>query len=592
MIPNQSNRTPKPQFNRGPVGSNTPHNQTAVPQTVIKRAPTDKLRIIPLGGQGEVGGKNMMLYEYGDDIIIIDIGIMFPPEEMLGVDFVIPDTKYIEERKNKIRGIIVTHGHEDHIGGLPYIWPRLGAPIYTAPLTAGLIQVKFEEFGIKGAQFNIVQPGEKIKLGAFTLEPIHMTHSIPDALGLALHTPAGIFLHLVDWKFDYTPAFGKPMDVSRLAQLAGEGVRALLSDSTNVMNPGYTVSEQVVSETFDSIFKNAQGRIVISSFASQITRIQQVIDAAAKYRRKLAFSGRSMERNANIAMQLGYLKVPQGLIQDVRHINRLPDNETAVMCTGSQGEEFSALVRMAAGEHRHIQIKPGDTIVISASQIPGNEHAIEETINNLYREGAKVIFGKQLDVHVSGHAAQEELKAMIALIKPEYFIPIHGDYHRLVEHGKLAESLGVDPKKILIFENGQIIEFDKNGQGKVSEEKVQSGYVLVDGLGVGDVGNIVLRDRQAMAKDGIFVVILTIDHRTGKIMTSPDIISRGFVYMREAEDLIFKARQEVKKLFTKSYERFPANYEFIKREVRDQMGEFLFNATQRRPMVIPVIIEI
>ena len=556
-----------------------------------KKAPTDRLRIIPLGGVGEVGDKNMMIYEYGQDIIIVDVGIMFPHEEMLGVDYVIPETRYVEERKANIRGIFITHGHEDHIGGLPYIWPRLGAPIYTAPLTAGFIQVKFEEFGIKGAQFNIIKPGEKIRLGVFTVEAIHLTHSIPDALGLAITTPVGTFLHLVDWKLDYTPIFGQPTDMTRLAEFARQGVKALLSDSTNVLVPGYTVSEQAVSDTFDNIFKAAAGRIIISSFASQVSRIQQVINAASKYRRKLAISGRSMERNVNIAMELGYLKVPDGLLQDIRHINRLPDNEVAIMCTGSQGEEFSALVRMAAGEHRHIQIKKGDTIVISASQIPGNEHAIEETINNLYREGAKVIFGKEMDVHVSGHAAQEELKAIISLTKPEYFIPIHGDYHRLVEHGKLAEALRVDPKKILIFENGGIIEFSDKG-GQVLEEKVPAGYVLVDGLGVGDVGNIVLRDRQAMAKDGIFVVILTIDHHTGKVMTSPDIISRGFVYMREAEELIYKARQEVKRMFSHAYERFPANYEFIKREIRDQMGEFLFNATQRRPMVIPVIIEI
>ncbi len=558
---------------------------------LLKKAPTNRLRIIPLGGVGEVGDKNMMIYEYDQDIIIVDVGIMFPHEEMLGVDYVIPETKYIEERKENVRGIFITHGHEDHIGGLPYIWPRLGAPIYTAPLTAGFIQVKFEEFGIKGAKFNNIAPGEKIRLGVFTIEAIRLTHSIPDALGLAITTPVGTFLHLVDWKLDYTPIFGKPTDTTRLAELAGQGVKALLSDSTNVLVPGYTVSEQVVSDTFDNIFKAATGRIVISSFASQVSRIQQVINAASKFRRKLAISGRSMERNVNIAMQLGYLKVPDGLLQDIRHINQIPDNEVAIMCTGSQGEEFSALVRMAAGEHRHIQIKKGDTIVISASQIPGNEHAIEETINNLYREGAKVIFGKEMDVHVSGHAAQEELKAIISLTKPEYFIPIHGDYHRLVEHGKLAETLGIDPKKILIFENGDVIEFSDQ-EGKVLEEKVPAGYVLVDGLGVGDVGNIVLRDRQAMAKDGIFVVILTIDHRTGKVMTSPDIISRGFVYMREAEDLIYKARQEVKRMFSHAYERFPANYEFIKREIRDQMGEFLFNATQRRPMVIPVVIEI
>ncbi|MDO8513585.1 MAG: ribonuclease J [bacterium] len=558
---------------------------------LIKTAPRNKLRLIALGGQDGIGDKNMYIYEYNDDILVFDSGMGFPSAEMLGVDFTIPDITYLEEKKNMIRGIFITHGHEDHIGSMPYTWPKLGAPIYTAPLTAGFLQAKFEESGIKGAKFNIITPGDKIKLGVFNIEAIHLTHSVPDVLGFAVGTPSGLFLHLVDWKIDYTPVFGKPTDVVRIAELAGDGVRALLTDSTNALIPGYTISEQIISQTFDNIFKDTKGRIIISSFSSQITRVQQVIDAAVKNRRKLVIAGRSMERNVNIAMQLGYLRVPQGLLQDIRHINHLPNNEVAIMCTGSQGQEFSALVRMAAGEHRQIQIKKGDTIVISASPIPGNEAAIDDTVNNLYRLGASVILNKQLDVHVSGHANQEDLKTMIALAKPEYFIPIHGDYHHLVEHGKLAESMGIDPNKIIIFENGQVVEFDQK-VGSVTKEKVQSGNILVDGSGVGDVGNIVLRDRQAMAKDGIFVVIITVDHRTGKIMTSPDIISRGFVYMREAEDLIYKSRQEVKHIFASAYERTPANYELIKKTIRDQMSEFLFNATQRHPMVIPVVIEI
>jgi ribonuclease J len=568
------------------------HNGKPAPATkIIKTAPKNKLRIISLGGQDGIGDKNMYVYEYNNDILVFDSGMGFPSADMLGVDFIIPDITYLEERKDKIRAILITHGHEDHIGSMPYTWPKLGAPIYTAPLTAGFLKAKFEEAGITNAQFNIVKPGDKLKLGIFNIEPIHLTHSVPDVLGFAVNTPAGLFLHCVDWKIDYTPVFGKPTDIIRIAELAGQGVRALLTDSTNALTPGYTISEQVISQTFDNIFKDAKGRIIISSFSSQITRVQQVIDAAVKNRRKLAIAGRSMERNVNIAMQLGYLRVPQGLLQDIRHINQLPDNEVAIMCTGSQGQEFSALVRMASGEHRQIQIKKGDTIVISASPIPGNEAAIDDTVNNLYRLGASVILNKQLDVHVSGHANQEDLKTMIALAKPEYFIPIHGDYHHLVEHGKLAENMGIDPNKIIIFENGQVVEFDQKG-GKITAEKVHTGNILVDGSGVGDVGNIVLRDRQAMAKDGIFVVILTVDHRTGKIMTSPDIISRGFVYMREAEDLIYKSRLEIRRLFTQGYEKTPANYEHIKKFIRDSMGEFLYNATSRRPMVIPVIIEI
>lgn len=562
-------------------------------EKVVQRAAdyTDKLRIIALGGQEGEGDKNMFVYEYGKDIIVVDCGMAFPPVEMLGVDFVIPDASYLYDKIDRIRGILVTHGHEDHIGAFPYIWPKLGAPIYTAPLTAGLIKVKFEELGIKDAKFNIIAPGDKFKLGVFEIEPIHLTHSIPDALGLAITCPVGLFVHMTDWKFDFTPIWGKPTDMAKLAELSGRGVKALLGESTNVLKPGYTISEQVVAETFDNIFKEAKGRIIVSSFASQITRIQLVIDAAVKHRRKLAISGRSMEKNVNIAMELGYLSVPQGLIHDIRHINQLPDDEIAIMCTGSQGQEFSALVRMATGEHRQIQIKKGDTIVISASPIPGNEAAIDDTVNNLYREGARVILNKQLDVHVSGHASQEELKSMITLIKPEYFIPIHGDYHHLVEHGRIAETLSIEPKKILIFENGQVIEFDKK-EGRLSNEKVTAGQILVDGSGVGDVGNIVLRDRQAMARDGIFVVILTVDHRSSKIMTSPDIISRGFVYMREAEELIYKARHEVRNMFTRGYEKYPANYDLIKKEIRDSMSEFLYNATQRHPMVIPVVIEI
>lgn len=558
---------------------------------LIKSAPRNKLRLIALGGQDGIGDKNMYVYEYNDDIIIFDSGMGFPSAEMLGVDFIIPDITYLEERKDKIRAILITHGHEDHIGSMPYTWPKLGAPIYTAPLTAAFLEAKFEEAGIKGAKFNIIKPGDKLRLGIFKIEPIHLTHSVPDVLGFAITTPVGLFMHLVDWKIDYTPVFGKPTDVVRIAELAGTPIRALLTDSTNSLTPGHTISERVISQTFDNIFKDTTGRIIISSFSSQITRVQQVIDAAVKNRRKLAIAGRSMERNVNIAMNLGYLKVPQGLIQDIRHINHLPDNEVAIMCTGSQGQEFSALVRMASGEHRQIQIKKGDTIVISASPIPGNEAAIDGTVNNLYRLGASVILNKQLDVHVSGHANQEDLKTMIALAKPEYFIPIHGDYHHLVEHGKLAESMGINPSKIVIFENGQVVEFDAKSGG-VTKEKVQSGDILVDGSGVGDVGNIVLRDRQAMAMDGIFVVILTVDHRTGKILTSPDIISRGFIYMREAEDLIYKSRQELRRMFTSAYERTPANYDSIKKSLRDQMGDFLFKATQRHPMVIPVIIEV
>ena len=564
--------------------------ETNAPSTLRLPTKGDTLRIIPLGGLGEYG-KNMMVFEYGKDLVVVDCGIMFPEEEMLGIDFVIPDIRYLEENKDRVLGMVFTHGHEDHVGAVPYILSRLNVPLYGSPLTIGLIKVKLKEFAIQAKSLNVVNEGQKIKLGSFEIEFIRVTHSIPDTYILAITTPAGLFVFATDWKFDHTPISGQPTDVSKLAEISHRGVKGLFSDSSNVEVPGYTISEQIVSETFDKIFKNAPGRVIVTSFASLINRIQQVIDAASHYHRKVAISGRSMEDNIKMAMDLGYLRVPQGLLVDIRRIGQIPDEEVAILCTGSQGEQYSALTRMASGEHRQIKVKPGDTVVISASPIPGNEKSISDVVNNLYREGAQVVMGKEVDVHVSGHASQEELKMMIGLLKPEYFIPIHGEYRQLFKHAVLAQSMGMENKKIFVIENGQVVEFDKQG-GRVAREKVQAGYVLVDGLGIGDVGNIVLRDRQAMAKEGVFVVILTLDHRSGKILTSPDIISRGFVYMRAAEDLIFQARQEVKKIFARHNEKYPMNWDFIKKAIREELGEFLFEKTQRRPMVIPVIIEV
>ncbi|EKD57039.1 MAG: hypothetical protein ACD_58C00017G0005 [uncultured bacterium] len=550
---------------------------------------TKTLKIIPLGGQGEIG-KNMMVYEYGDDIIVVDMGIMFPEEEMLGIDFVIPDHRYLEANKHRIRGILFTHGHEDHIGAVPYIWPKLGAQMYGTQLTAGLIEVKCQEFGVN-TKVAVIKAGEKIKLGVFEIEPVQIAHSIPDAVAFAINTPDGKVLHLADWKIEYTPIDGKRTDLSRISQLGNEGLLALLSDSTNAEKPGYTLSEKVVGDTFDKIFKDAKGRIIVTSFASLINRIQQVIDSAVKHNRKIAVAGRSMVNNIERATNLGYLKAPQGLIVDIKRVNNLPDNEVVILCTGSQGEEYSALVRMANGDHRQIKIKYGDTVVVSASPIPGNEKSIYGTIDSLFKEGANVVYGKDVDVHVSGHAAQEELKLILQLTHPKYFIPIHGDYRFLVRHAQLAQDVGIEAKKIILPEIGDVVEF-KEGEGKILPHKIQSGNVLVDGLGVGDVGNIVLRDRQAMAKDGIFVVILTVDHNSGKLVTSPDIISRGFVYMRAAEDLIFKSRQEIRKMYVAQYEKTGNNWDAIKKSLRDELGDFLYNETQRRPMVIPVVIEV
>ncbi|TSC66482.1 MAG: hypothetical protein CEO22_83 [Candidatus Berkelbacteria bacterium Gr01-1014_85] len=563
---------------------------TPQPAKLHTEAKTGKLRLIPLGGLGEIG-KNIMAYETDNDLIVVDAGMTFPDESMPGVDLVIPDITYVQEHVGKLRGLVITHGHEDHIGGIPYIWPKMKCPIYASGLTAGLIKIKLTEHGID-APIHIIQAGERIRLGDFEIEPVRVTHSIPDALAFAIRTPQGLFAHFTDWKIDHTPISGEPFDFVRVAELSREGVKLLLSESTNIELPGYQMSESVLSETFDSIFKNAKGRVVFTTFASMINRIQQAIDATVKYGRKLAISGRSLEKYIDESMRLGFLKAPQGLLVDLRTASRLPDHQITFLTTGSQGEEFSALSRIASGEHRHIQVKRGDTVVISASIIPGNEASVFDVVNNLYKQGAHVIYGKAVDIHVSGHANEEELKMIMAMMKPEYFLPIHGEFRHLVKHGRMAQRLGVDPGKIFILENGGVIEFDADGVGRVSAERVQAGQVLVDGLGIGDVGNIVLRDRQAMAKDGIFVIILTVDKQSGNLISSPDIISRGFVYMRSAEDLIYKARQEVRRMFTNHNSRYPMNYDYIRKSLREELAEYLYEHTERQPMVIPVIIEV
>lgn len=556
----------------------------------MSSAKNSKLKVIPLGGLGEIG-KNMMVFEYGQEIVVVDCGIMFPGQEFLGVDFVIPNIEYLENKKERIRGFLITHGHEDHISGLPYIWPKLSAPIYATKLTAGLIEVKMNEFEIRNPPIRLVRPGESLSLGSFKIEFFRVNHSIPDGVGLAIFTPVGLFIHTGDFKFDPTPVFEDRTDLDRLKYYGKKGVLGLLSDSTNAEVPGHSISEREVGKAIEEIFAKAKGRIIVTSFASLISRIQLVINAAQKFGKKVAITGYSMEKNVEMAARLGYLKIPKGTMVDIRKINHFPDHQVVILCTGSQGEEMSALVRMASGEHRQIKIKEGDTVLISASMIPGNEGAILNTIDNLFRLGAKVQYRKEIGIHESGHARSDELKDMISYTKPKYLIPIHGDYRMLVRHAELGQEMGIPKENTLVIEDGQVLEF-KDGYGEISSQKVNASYVFVDGLGVGDIGQIVLRDRQVMAKDGIFVVILTIDKKTGRIITSPDIISRGFVYMREAEDLIQSARQEVKRIFGKHNNRFPLDLDFIKRSIRDEMGEFLYRHTQRRPMVIPVIIEV
>ncbi|MBI4948079.1 ribonuclease J [Candidatus Berkelbacteria bacterium] len=567
---------------------------TAGENRVISRANANTLRIIPLGGSGETGDKNMLVFEYNNDIIVVDAGVKFPGPDMPGIDYVICDTTYLEENRDKIKAFVVTHGHEDHIGGMPYIWPKFPVPIYTAPLTAGFIKAKFEEHGIQNAEFRIINSGEKIKIGQFLIEPVQMTHSIPDILGIAFTTPAGLVYHATDWKVDFTPAFGKPTDFDKLAELSKRGVLAMLTDSTGVLQPGHTLSETVVSKSLEDIITDIKGRVIVTSFASRIDRIQHVVSACAKTGRKLFLAGRSMERNTNIAMELGYLKVPQGILGDIRAINTLPDDRIVIMSTGSQGEEGSALSRMASGEHRHVRIKKGDTVVLSSSTVPGNEKAVETSINNLYRAGAEVVTKSELDIHSSGHGSREEIKHILNIVKPKYMIPIHGDYRRFVEMRKLGVELGIKEENTLIVENGQVIEFAEGaGVGRVTDEKVPVGQVLIDGIGVGDVGEIVLRDRKTMAQDGLFMVILTIDSKTGKILTSPDIISRGFVYMKESEDLIGGARALARRALTGATARGTnINWDGFKKNLRDQMADFLFEKTQRHPMVIAVVIQV
>lgn len=581
---------PKPAISKPisttPVSGNA---QTAFGIGNLRYIRKDTLKVIPLGGLGEIG-KNMMVYEYGDDIIVVDMGIMFPEAEMLGIDYIIPDISYLVNKKASIKGVIFTHGHEDHIGSAPYLLPKLGQlPIYATKLTAGLLEAKLAEFEIK-PEITLIKAGDKIKIGVFEIEFIPFAHTIPDDVALAIDTPVGKILHITDFKLDPSQDASRGL-YGKLAALGKEGVKLLLLDSTNVERKGASTSESVVTETIGSIFHNAKGRIIVTSFASSIDRIQGVIDNAVRTRRKVAISGRSMEKTINIAMNLGYLRVPDNLIVDIRRIYQLPDNELVILATGSQGEEFSALVRMASGEHRHVKIKRGDTVVMSASAIPGNERMISNTVNNLFREGADVYYGTERPLHASGHAKREDLMLVIGIVKPDYFLPIHGEYRHLVLHARLAQQLGLPEDHTLVAEDGQVVEIDQS-KAQILPTRVPAGYVLVDGLGVGDVGNIVLRDRQAMAKDGIFVVILTVDHRTGKILTSPDIISRGFVYMRAQEDLIQEARNEVKKMFARHNERYPLQWDYVKKMIREEMGELLFKKTERRPMVIPVVIEI
>jgi len=543
------------------------------------------LRLIPLGGVGEIG-KNMTLMEYGEDIIVIDAGLMFPENYMLGIDIVIPDISYLLEHKDKVKGIIITHGHEDHIGGLPYVLPQVNVPIYATKLTRGLIEVKLKEHKLlKAASLHTIQPGDILDLGPFRIEFFRVCHSIPDGVGLAVETPVGLVVHSGDFKFDHSPVDGRLTDFAKLAELGGRGVLVLLSDSTNAETPGYTHSEQEIGETFDRIFSKARGRVIVATFASNISRVQQVIEMAERHNRRVGVVGRSMVNNVKMATELGYLNVSPDMLLTIGEINRLPPRKVVMVCTGSQGEPTSALVRMASDEYRSISIRPGDTVIVSATPIPGNEELINHTLNNLFRLGADVYYDELLDVHVSGHASQEEQKLMINLIKPKFFVPIHGEYRHLVLHAQMAQQLGIPAKNIFVTESGQVLEFDGT-EGWLGEE-VAGGYVFVDGLGVGDVGQVVLRDRQHLSRDGFLIAVVAVDEKTGELLAEPDIISRGFVYIRESEELIEQAKEQVVIALEKSGS--PA---VVSAKIKDTLSEFLYEQTRRRPMILPVVIEV
>ena len=549
----------------------------------------NKVQIIPLGGLGEIG-KNMTVFRYGDDMILIDAGLMFPEDDMLGIDLVIPDITYLVENQDKLKGIFLTHGHEDHIGALPYVMKQIDCPVYGTALTLGILQGRLKENGVSSENCRTIKPGDKISAGAFKLDFIRVNHSIPDAIAIAINTPIGTIIHTGDFKIDHTPVDGQVTEFNKFAEYGDRGVLALLADSTNAERPGFTPSEKMVGKTFDDEFRYAKNRIIVATFSSNVHRIQQVIDAAMKYDRKVAVIGRSMVNVVSIAKELGYLKAPEGEIIDIDETNNYTPDKIVIITTGSQGEPMSALTRMAMNDHKKVDIMPGDTVIISATPIPGNEKLVSRTIDHLYKLGADVIYEKSNGVHVSGHASQEEIKLVHNLVRPKFFIPVHGEFHHLIKHANIAKSLGMPKENIVIAENGSVIEITKNSIG--INGKVQAGKVLVDGLGVGDVGNIVLRDRRQLSQDGIMIVVVTIDKETCHVVSGPDIVSRGFVYVREAEGLMDEARDKVQLALEKCEENGISEWSAIKSTVRDSLGRFLYERTRRRPMILPIIMEI
>ena len=550
----------------------------------------EKLKIISLGGLDEIG-KNMTVYEFGNDIIVVDCGMGFPDDDMYGIDVVIPDVSYLIKNQSKIRGIFITHGHEDHIGALPYVLRSINAPIYTTRMTAGLIRLKLEEHRLLDKTKIITcKAGDVVKAGAFSVEFIHVNHSIADAVAFAIKCPVGVCVHTGDFKIDTTPIQGGMIDLARFGELGKEGVLALLSDSTNVERPGYTRSERSVGASFDALFKGCEERIIVTTFASNVDRIQQIIDVAARYGRKVAVTGRSMENAMKVSTELGYMNIPDGVVMDLNHIKSLPKNKICIITTGSQGETMSALSRMAFSTHRQVDILPGDRIIISASTIPGNEHAMGNVINELYRKGAEVVNERERALHVSGHACQEELKIIHALVKEKFFIPVHGEQRHLKLHAKLAQEMGMDPRNILVSEIGRVIELTPNSAKLAGT--VTAGKVFVDGYGVGDVGSVVLRDRRHLAQDGMVVVVLSLSGEDGSIVSGPDIITRGFVYVKESEGLMDELRQVALDAVLSIDARSATDWSAIKGQIKGSLSNYLYKKTKRSPMILPVIMEV
>ncbi|SDZ72848.1 ribonuclease J [Selenomonas ruminantium] len=552
-------------------------------------AKAQKLQIIPLGGLGEIG-KNMTVVRVEDEILVIDSGLMFPEEDMLGVDLVIPDISYLLENRDMIKAIVLTHGHEDHIGALPYVLKQLNVPVYGTRLTLGILEGRLKENGVDSSNLHSVMQGDIINVGCFSVGFIRVNHSIPDAVGLSIKTPVGMIVHTGDFKLDYTPIDGKMTDFRRFSELGNKGVLLMMADSTNAERAGHTPSESTVGASFDKAFHGARSRIIVATFSSNVHRIQQVIDTAVRYKRRVAILGRSMVNVVTISLELGYITAPEGTIIDIDEINNYRPEQIVIVTTGSQGEPMSALTRMAMSDHRKVTIVPDDTVIISATPIPGNEKLVSKTIDNLMRLGANVVYGRDKEVHVSGHASREELKLMHNLVRPKFFIPVHGEYHHLVQHAKLAQELGMAKDHIFLGENGYVFEFTKD-KGQVAG-KVTAGMVMVDGLGVGDVGNIVLRDRRQLSQDGILIIVVAMDRASNTVVGGPDIVSRGFVYVRESEALMDEARARVEQALERCEEEGVKEWAAIKANVRDALGRYLFEKTRRRPMILPIIQEV